>query len=152
MSFLNLNLFAENSISNITCGEIMRGTLNPLTTNDAYMRHDHCELSITLWEFIWSIINTRRYTLVQGFSLFWLFLMEGKGSDNVNKKMENRDACLTPLCIKPFREIVTALWTTFLHASQTGIKAYVTRSLSTSVSVRCPKNIPGRPGARAAGG
>jgi len=31
------------------------GHLNPLTTNDAYMRHDPCELSISLWEFIWSI-------------------------------------------------------------------------------------------------
>ena len=29
--------------------------LNPLTTNDAYMRHDPCELSISLWEFIWSV-------------------------------------------------------------------------------------------------
>jgi len=29
--------------------------LNSLTTNDAYMRHDPCELSISLWEFIWSI-------------------------------------------------------------------------------------------------
>jgi len=29
--------------------------INPLTTNDAYMRHDPCELSISLWEFIWSI-------------------------------------------------------------------------------------------------
>ena len=28
---------------------------NSLTTNDAYMRHDPCELSISLWEFIWSI-------------------------------------------------------------------------------------------------
>jgi len=27
----------------------------PLTTKDAYMRHDPCELSISLWEFIWSI-------------------------------------------------------------------------------------------------
>jgi len=29
--------------------------INSLTTNDAYMRHDPCELSISLWEFIWSI-------------------------------------------------------------------------------------------------
>jgi len=29
--------------------------LNSLTTNDAYMCHDPCELSISLWEFIWSI-------------------------------------------------------------------------------------------------
>jgi len=28
---------------------------NSLTTNDASMRHDPCELSISLWEFIWSI-------------------------------------------------------------------------------------------------
>ncbi len=28
-------------------------TLNPLPTNDAPMRHDLCELSISLWEFIW---------------------------------------------------------------------------------------------------
>ncbi len=27
--------------------------LNPLPTNDALMRHDLCELSISLWEFIW---------------------------------------------------------------------------------------------------
>ncbi len=26
---------------------------NPLPTNDAPMRHDLCELSISLWEFIW---------------------------------------------------------------------------------------------------
>jgi len=29
--------------------------LNSLTTNDAYMRHDPCELSISLWKFVWSI-------------------------------------------------------------------------------------------------
>ncbi len=29
--------------------------LNPLTTNDAPMRHDLSELSISLWEFIWGI-------------------------------------------------------------------------------------------------
>ena len=29
--------------------------INPLTTDDAYMHHDPCELSISLWEFIWSI-------------------------------------------------------------------------------------------------
>ena len=29
--------------------------INPLTTDNAYMRHDPCELSISLWEFIWSI-------------------------------------------------------------------------------------------------
>jgi len=28
---------------------------NSLTTSDAYMRQDPCELSISLWEFIWSI-------------------------------------------------------------------------------------------------
>ncbi len=27
--------------------------INPLPTNDAPMRHDLCELSISLWEFIW---------------------------------------------------------------------------------------------------
>ena len=29
--------------------------INLLATNDAYMCHDPCELSISLWEFIWSI-------------------------------------------------------------------------------------------------
>ncbi len=32
----------------------MKG-LNPLPTNDAPMRHDLCELSISLWEFIWGV-------------------------------------------------------------------------------------------------
>ena len=29
--------------------------VNPFTTNDASMHHDPCELSISLWEFVWSI-------------------------------------------------------------------------------------------------
>ncbi len=29
--------------------------VNPLPTNDAPMRHDLCELSISLWEFIWGV-------------------------------------------------------------------------------------------------
>ena len=42
------------------------------------MRHDPCELSIAYGN-LYGALNTRRYTLVQGFCLFWLFLMEGKG-------------------------------------------------------------------------
>ncbi len=30
-------------------------TINPLPTNDAPMRHDLGELSISLWEFIWGV-------------------------------------------------------------------------------------------------
>ncbi len=45
--------------------------INPLPTNDALMRHDLCELSISLWEFIWGVlINTKRYTSVHGFCFF----------------------------------------------------------------------------------
>ncbi len=29
--------------------------INPLPTNDTPMRHDLCELSISLWEFIWGV-------------------------------------------------------------------------------------------------
>ncbi len=29
--------------------------INPLPTNDAPMRHDLCELSISIWEFIWGV-------------------------------------------------------------------------------------------------
>ncbi len=29
--------------------------INPLPTNDAPMRHDLSELSISLWEFIWGV-------------------------------------------------------------------------------------------------
>ncbi len=47
---------------------------NSLLPNDAIWRHDLCELSISLWEFIRGF-NTRRNTLVQGFCFFWLFLM-----------------------------------------------------------------------------
>ncbi len=43
--------------------------VNPLPTNDAPMRHDLSELSISLWEFIGGF-NTRRYTSVHGFCLF----------------------------------------------------------------------------------
>jgi len=43
-----------------------------------YMRHDHCELSISLWN-LYGALNTRRYNLVQGFFFLWLFLIEGKG-------------------------------------------------------------------------
>ncbi len=50
---------------------------NSLPTNDGKCRHDLCELSISLWEFIWGF-NTRRYTLVHGFCFFKLFLMVGK--------------------------------------------------------------------------
>ncbi len=41
----------------------------PLPTNDAPMRHDLSELSISLWEFIWGV-NTRCYTSVHDFCLF----------------------------------------------------------------------------------
>ncbi len=51
--------------------------INSLPTNDGKCRHDLCELSISLWEFIW-VFNTRRYTLVHGFCFFRLFLMVGK--------------------------------------------------------------------------
>ena len=34
-------------------------SVNPLTTNDAYMRHDPCELSISLWE-LYGALNTRQ--------------------------------------------------------------------------------------------
>jgi len=37
---------------------------NPLTTNDAYMHHDPCELSISLWEFIWSTKYTAKKDLL----------------------------------------------------------------------------------------
>ncbi len=47
----------------------VRYSLNPLPTNDAPMRHDLCELSISLWKFIWGF-NTRRYTSVHGFCFF----------------------------------------------------------------------------------
>ncbi len=48
---------------------------HPLPTNDAPVRHDLCELSISLW----GGFNTRRYTPVHGFCFFKLFLMVGKG-------------------------------------------------------------------------
>ncbi len=45
--------------------------INPLPTNDAPMRHDLSELSISLWELIlYGGFNTRRYTSVHGFCLF----------------------------------------------------------------------------------
>ncbi len=53
---------------------IVQPPFNSLLPNNAIWRHDLCELSISLWEFIWGF-NTRRYTLVQGFCFFWLFLM-----------------------------------------------------------------------------
>ncbi len=60
------------------CTNILWLSLLPnVPTNDAPMRHDLCELSIWLWEFIWGF-NTRRYTPVHGFC-FKLFLKVGKG-------------------------------------------------------------------------
>ncbi len=48
--------------------------VNSLLPNDAIWCHDLCELSIGLWE-LYGALNTRRYTLVQGFCFFWQFLM-----------------------------------------------------------------------------
>ncbi len=47
---------------------------NSLLPNDAIWRHDLCELFISLSE-LYVAFNTRRYTSVQGFCFFWLFLM-----------------------------------------------------------------------------
>ncbi len=59
------------------CNYITEQLFNSLPTNDGKCRHDLCELSISLWEFIWGF-NTRCYTLVHGFCFFKLFLMVGK--------------------------------------------------------------------------
>ncbi len=48
--------------------------VNSLLPNDAIWRHDLCDLSISFWD-LYGVFNTRRYTLVQGFSFYKLFLM-----------------------------------------------------------------------------
>ncbi len=58
--------------------ELIIHIINSLLPNDAIWCHDLCKLSISLWEFIWGF-STRRYTVVQGFCFFWLFLMGCKG-------------------------------------------------------------------------
>ncbi len=74
--------FAARSCNNWSLGGgggVNSIDINSLPTNDGKCRHDLCELSISLWEFIWGFyFNTRRYTLVHGFCFFKLFLMVGK--------------------------------------------------------------------------
>ncbi len=53
--------------------------VNPLPTNDAPMRHDLCELFISLWEFIWGglILGViLQYMVFAAFSCF-LWLVKG---------------------------------------------------------------------------
>ncbi len=40
------------SLAYISAGDACQ-RVNPLPTNDAPMRRDLCELSVSLWEFIW---------------------------------------------------------------------------------------------------
>ncbi len=51
--------------------------INPLPTNDATMRHDLSELSISLWGFIWGVY-TRRYTSVRTCFLLILAVSYGR--------------------------------------------------------------------------
>ena len=71
----NAGFQPEKTVTHV--GVTLHDKLNSLTTNDAYMRHDPCELSIAYGN-LYGALNTRRYTLVQGFCFLWLFLMEGK--------------------------------------------------------------------------
>ncbi len=49
---LNKNHAVRRGLADLLIGIHL---LNPLPTNDAPMRHDFGELSISLWEFIWGV-------------------------------------------------------------------------------------------------
>ncbi len=51
--------------------------VNPLPTNDAPMRHDLCELSISLWEFIWGILGTILQYMVSASVSCFLWSVKG---------------------------------------------------------------------------
>ncbi len=57
--FLNNEICFESDtiISTVTYGGVLSGgchvSYNSLLPNDVIWRHDLCELSISLWEFIW---------------------------------------------------------------------------------------------------
>ncbi len=75
---INKNLHFKKMYEDVGMG--VPKSINPLPTNDAPMRHDLCELSISLWEFIW---GARRYTSVHGFCFFSCFLWLVKGYNKV---------------------------------------------------------------------
>ncbi len=53
--------------------------INPLPTNDASMRHDLSELSISLWEFIWGglILSAILQYMVSAYFSCFLWLIKG---------------------------------------------------------------------------
>ncbi len=52
-----IHMYKSGTWSSVLIWEVslIEGCFNPLPTNDAPMRHDLSELSISLWEFMWGI-------------------------------------------------------------------------------------------------
>ncbi len=63
IEMFSITVWALQFINTSKCGLWRPSPFNPLPINNAAMRHDLCELSISLWEFIWWV-NTRRYSSV----------------------------------------------------------------------------------------
>ncbi len=111
--------------------------VNSFLPNDAIWRHELCELSISLWEFIWGFyFNTRRYTSVQAFCFFWLFLM---GCKELRSKhllflcvyCRTQKAC-AKTCESPQQQI---------HKEKLKSAAFIDRPMITKLTIKYRKQL-----------